>query len=373
MLILHVITRGAGGGTNRALKDSIKFEIGKGHDVILCRGQIDKSLSDISYDNDSILIFKHLRRKINPVRDVLALIEMRKVFKKLKPDVVHSHESKAGVLCRLASIGLPILKVHTYHMQNFGATGVMNYLFRSLEAGLSRFTDVGIYVGRGLKNFMNTNNVKCRNELIIRSRIGIESFLTATTDCQLDDIQTKGLRPYILTAGLLEERKRIDQLILSLGPKLEYWDMDFVIAGEGKLREKLEQIISDNNWADRIKMIGFTEQIQVLMKNAELYVHAARREGVSQSIIHALATGLPVVAVSNTSMDDLPTANWFKDVNGDFVDKCEEILIQDSPSLIEASSKVIDSEQLNLWLDRSINIEHTKFLDLLVELRTKEY
>lgn len=103
--------------------------------------------------------------------------------------------------------------------------------------------------------------------------------------------------PRIVAAGLLIPLKAYDVLLSALGQlaadgcSFELW-----LAGEGPERSRLEQLALALAIAPRVRFLGGIEDVPALFATAQLLVHPSRTEGSSNTILEALAEGLPVVA-----------------------------------------------------------------------------
>ncbi|MBN1865241.1 MAG: glycosyltransferase, partial [Victivallales bacterium] len=122
--ICHVITRMIVGGAQENTLLTIMDHLGKGHEVTLLTGPSPgpegELLKNKKIPEFETLICENLVRELNPLRDISAYRWLRGVFSRLKPDVVHTHSSKAGILGRAAacSAGVPFV-CHTIHGQAF--------------------------------------------------------------------------------------------------------------------------------------------------------------------------------------------------------------------------------------------------------------
>ena len=116
--IVHVITRLINGGADENTVISCNYSISVGNNVSLIMGSnADKEILNKLDKKVNLITVKNLIRSINPYKDILALIHVRKEIKKLSPDIVHTHTSKAGFIGRLAAwlSGVPLI-VHTVHI-----------------------------------------------------------------------------------------------------------------------------------------------------------------------------------------------------------------------------------------------------------------
>lgn len=107
-----------------------------------------------------------------------------------------------------------------------------------------------------------------------------------------------------LYVGRLAAYKGIDTLLDALGPVLERKNLfllyvglpDLYVSGTGTMLRQMEQRIAEENWGDRVRFLGYRQDIPRLMASADVLVHPTRMEGFGLTLVEAMAAGLPVVA-----------------------------------------------------------------------------
>lgn len=114
--------------------------------------------------------------------------------------------------------------------------------------------------------------------------------------------------PLIVSAGLLEPRKRFDLIIRQLAPLVKKIGATLVIAGEGSARDELSQLIKRNGLEERVVLPGFMSNLHEVLGASDVFVHAAAIEGVPQVVIQALAAGLPIVATTAAGLQEVAGA-----------------------------------------------------------------
>src|SRR2546421_2639374 len=117
MRILHIATRHRRFGAERRLLHTIEYERRAGHDVELAVGP-ESDVSQVPADIP-LHVVPSLVRSVRPYHDLAALRELRKLVDR-GFDIVHTHQSKAGVVGRLAARDRTKAIVHTVHMASFG-------------------------------------------------------------------------------------------------------------------------------------------------------------------------------------------------------------------------------------------------------------
>ncbi|MEJ6981362.1 glycosyltransferase [Pedobacter sp. P351] len=104
-------------------------------------------------------------------------------------------------------------------------------------------------------------------------------------------------RKYILAVGRLDPQKGFDILINAFS-KLRDLDIDLLISGEGKERSNIVQLIESLNLTDRVKLIGFKNNIQDYYKQAEVFVLSSRNEGYPNALVEAMSLGCSCIATN---------------------------------------------------------------------------
>jgi glycosyltransferase involved in cell wall biosynthesis len=247
-----------------------------------------------------------LVRELSPQADRRALGELQALIRAHQFDVVQTHQSKAGALGRIAARGLAPAIVHTVHMASFGpAYGrLQNSLFLALERWMARFTDKFVFVGTELeRRYVAAGVVSAGRSTIVRSPIkNLEGLLELR--CRRADqgararaaIGISSGSQVALMVGALDRRKRHRLAIEALSPLLAEGATQLVIAGEGPERQALQDLCLRLGIADSVLFLGFVGDVSPLYAAADVLVQASTLEGVPQTVVQAVAAGVPAVA-----------------------------------------------------------------------------
>ncbi len=164
-----------------------------GLDVDLIAGPAlgpEGSLEDVFADSPPLLtIVPQLVRPIHPWKDALAWRKLTALFRERRPQLVHTHSGKAGVLGRLAArrAGVPII-IHTIHGPSFGAFqgAAANLLFRSAERYAARVTTHFVVVAEAMKEQYLAAGIGRQEQYTrIFSGFPLEPYLSCVNDLQL--------------------------------------------------------------------------------------------------------------------------------------------------------------------------------------------
>ncbi|MFA5027178.1 MAG: GT4 family glycosyltransferase PelF [Candidatus Methylomirabilota bacterium] len=237
----------------------------------------------------------HLRREVHPVRDLAALAGLRQAIRRFRPDIVHTHSSKAGFVGRAAArlAGVRHI-VHTPHGHIFDGyfNPVATKTFIGLERLAARWTD----------RFVTLSDEEARDHL--RHGIGRpEQFVTIPSGVDLDPIlQATPIRPapgrpVVGTVARLVPVKGIEHLIEAAPAILRGApSASLLIVGDGELRAPLAARARELGLADRIHFTGFRQDVPALIAGMDVFVLPSLNEGMGRVLVMAMALGKPIVA-----------------------------------------------------------------------------
>jgi glycosyltransferase involved in cell wall biosynthesis len=231
---------------------------------------------------------RHVRRPISPWRDLAGLVELIRILRRERPDILHASSSKAGVLGRLAAVlaGIPI-RIFTVHGWAFAAhSGAAARLYYWADRLMRPLTSVTICVSeharaRGLEARTCTTG----ETAVIPNAVDVRSAPAARRDWD---------RPLVVTVGRLKAPKDNLTLVRSLA-LLHPGSVDALIVGEGPDRAELEAEIRRLGIGERVRLVGERRDVPELLAGADVFVLSSASEGMPVSVLEAMAAGLPVV------------------------------------------------------------------------------
>jgi glycosyltransferase involved in cell wall biosynthesis len=232
---------------------------------------------------------EHVRRPINPVRDLLGLIELVRLLRRERPDIVHASSSKAGVLARLAArfVRVPI-RVFTVHGWAFLAySGLSSRLYHWADRLVRPLTTTTICVSEGEQAAgLEANTCDGERTVVIPNAVDV----SAAPQSQHDRAT-----PVIVAVGRLKAPKDFITLVRAFSV-LRPRSFEALIVGEGPDRRELEQEIHRLGLAARVRLAGERSDVPELLARADVFVLSSESEGFPVSVLEAMAAGLPVVA-----------------------------------------------------------------------------
>ncbi len=300
MKILRIITRLNIGGPSIQALDLSKELKKRGHDCYMLSGFGSKTEGDMwtAYDEYVSVTFTNpLRREINPYWDYYAFRNIRRKIKSFKPDIVHSHQVKAGALARLAVLSMRKAErpktVHTYHGHTFhsywGKT--KGFIFRNIERFLNKRTDRIIAISQSQYNDLVYKYEVCSEEQTRIIPLGFD--LSELLEIKSFDYNTH----YLLRVGIIGRLNEIknhelffDFLEALLKEFGKYRVVGYII-GDGEQRKELFEIAKKRKLP--IMMTGWQNKKQIInwYKLLDIVVCTSKNEGTPVSLIEAMAAG----------------------------------------------------------------------------------
>jgi len=301
MRVLHVMEATIG-GTRRHLVDLARGQQRAGLEVHVAAASLrvadfERDLAELERAGVGVTRIPMLRA-VAPLADRRHASELRALLRRLRPGIVHTHSSKAGVLGRWASLREGIgARVHTPHTFAFLFAGMFGAgrraLYRRVERWLAQRTQRVIAVSQDEARTIRESGVVPAERLrVVENGIDPRPFAAARPLARAE----LGLRddaPLFLTAGLLNLAKGQDLLLEALAaPGLER--LQLALAGEGELRPELEARAAA--FGGRVRLLGFRADMPALLASADAYVLPSRWEGLPYVLLEAMAAARPIVA-----------------------------------------------------------------------------
>jgi glycosyltransferase involved in cell wall biosynthesis len=310
MRIVHVITRLIIGG---AQENTLLTVQGLHHDyhddVTLITGPAEGPEGDL-FDRAAQLglrveIYPELVRPIRPIADYRAYRRLRAAFRRLKPDVVHTHSSKAGILGRTAAWreNVPAV-VHTIHGMPFGKfeTPLKNRLYIELERWAARRCHAIVSVCDAMTEQALAAGVGCPEQFItIYSGMNADAFLhpTRAREDVRRELGLAGDEVAFATVARLFELKGHDDIVAIAGKVLAANPaVRFVWIGDGILRDRLIADLERLGIRRSFILTGLVapDRIPELLNAVDAVIHPSLREGLARVLPQALLVGRPVIS-----------------------------------------------------------------------------
>jgi glycosyltransferase involved in cell wall biosynthesis len=290
------------GGTRRHLVDVALGQRELGYEV----GVVVSTLRDESFPPDlermraagvKVHVLDMLRRPA-PWADFQHLGRIKKILRNFRPDIVHTHSSKAGVLGRQASISTGIgVRVHTPHTFSFLFEALFSapkrWLYRTIERHYAKSTQTFVAVGSGeADTFAQAGFIDPAKVAVVSNGIDPEPYATATPSEESFGLDPNG--PLVILVGLIYAAKGQDLALAALAEAgLE--QVQLLCVGPGDTSE-LKAQAKALGVTERVRFLGPRDDVPALMARADLLLLPSRWEGLPYVVLEAMARGMPVVA-----------------------------------------------------------------------------
>jgi glycosyltransferase involved in cell wall biosynthesis len=251
-----------------------------------------------------LTIVPELVRPVHPWKDLLALRHLANFFRQRRPDIVHTHSGKAGVLGRLAAAraGVPVI-VHTIHGPSFGPFqgALANFTFRGAERQAARVTTHFVAVAEAMKEqYLAAGIGQPKQYTKIFSGFDLAPYLSAKNDPQRR--AQWGLKPDAIVIGKIARLFKLkghDDLF-AIAPELvrRCPRIQFLLVGDGPWRRRFEEKVCSAGLTQHVVFAGLVPPTELpgLVGIMDIVVHLSRREGLPRVLPQALAAARPVVA-----------------------------------------------------------------------------
>ncbi|MDE2512374.1 MAG: glycosyltransferase family 4 protein [Elusimicrobia bacterium] len=310
--VAHVVTRlDLGGAQQNTLHTVRRLDPGR-FDAFLVCGEGGYFDAEVRADPGLRAIFlDSLAREVSPLRDLLALLELWNVFQRERPDVVHTHSSKAGILGRAAAAlaGVPVV-IHTYH--GFGFHDRQNpavkaaYVF--LERLCARFTTRLVYVSHSNARYAERHGLgDASHALIIRSGVRLADYPAAVDSAAFKMSAGIGRhKQVVLSIGNLKPQKNAaDFVAVAAKVAARVPEARFVFLGDGPQRRALEARAFALRVGDKVHFLGWRRDGAQWLAACDVFALTSLWEGLPRALVEAMLTGLPSVCYATDGVTDL--------------------------------------------------------------------
>jgi len=316
--IVHVITRLILGGAQENTLITCKELAARGHEVVLItgpaigpEGAMFEATKGAGYE---VRVCEEMRRAILPWHDLVTYKKLKEMIAQLRPDVVHTHSAKAGILGRVAAyslkgkfgeVGRPAV-VHTIHGLAFHPyqNAIVNKLYIAIERFAAKRTDAFITVADAMtKQALAVGMGTADMYTTAYSAIEEESFLRAISQEERTEFRKKyGIAAdavVLVTVSRIAELKGHDYIIESARELAgRFPKAVWLFVGDGALTGQYKEQVRRLGLEERIKFTGLLEpaQIPLAIQSSDVLVHCSLREGLARALPQALLCGRPAIS-----------------------------------------------------------------------------
>lgn len=324
--VLHIITRFDKGGSAQntfltllglkkqnfqpSLVTGLSLESGMKREEIK---ENEKDIQRLEIEGIEFIRCPFLVRRINIIKDLKAFFDIRRILKKNKPSIVHTHTSKAGLLGRFAAkLAQTPIVVHTPHGHVFfGYFGPFKTkVFIILEKLASLITDRIVALSEREKQDYTKFKIAHEDKfVVIHSGVELDRFKELTSSEKQYFKKKLGIPENSLivgTVGRLEPVKGPEFLIKAAKFIIsKYPNTFFIFAGEGYLRENLEEQALKLGLENNLIFLGWRADVTKVISIYDVFALPSLNEGMGRVLVEAMALGKPIVASNIGGITDL--------------------------------------------------------------------
>ncbi len=243
-----------------------------------------------------------LVRKVRPLSDLRALFALTRLLGRLKPAIVHTHSSKAGILGRLAAwlVGVPVI-IHSVH--GFGFTryqpAIVSWAFIALERLAARVTTRFFSVSEASRQLGIEVGLFVADQcVVIRSGVDLAAFRKGCVDtvAKKRELGLEPGRPVVgMVAPMKPQKAPLDFVRVAARVAKKKPETQFLYIGDGELREAMEAEIAKLDLVKSFRLAGWRRDIFEIMRCLDVFVLTSLWEGLPRVYLEAMASGVPVV------------------------------------------------------------------------------
>jgi glycosyltransferase involved in cell wall biosynthesis len=286
--VLLVITLAEVGGAQSYIA-ALLPALAERYDVVLAaygEGPLREAAAEVGARFVSL---RHVRRPIRPWRDLAGLVELTRLLRRERPQILHASSSKAGVLGRMAAAVTRVpIRFFTVHGWAFSAySGLPSVLYRVADRLMEPLTTVTICVSENeLAAGLEAGTCSAEGSVVIRNAVDVAAAPRSRHD--------RGV-PRLIAVGRLKAPKDFLTLIRAFA-ELPDGSFEGLIVGDGPDRAPVEAEIRRLGLDGRVRLAGERSDVPALLADSDVFVLSSRSEGLPVSVLEAMAAGLPVVA-----------------------------------------------------------------------------
>ena len=249
-------------------------------------------------------LMPEMRRSLHPWRDTQCFFALKRMLQQYKPDIVHTHSSKAGILGRRAAYALGIPCVHGIHGASFhfGQPAVLFNAYKIAERMANRWCQHFITVCDAMSQQYLAAGIGTPDKFTtIFSGMEVDHFLNPARS-RVDVRQSLGLQDSHVVVGKIARLFNLKghEYLIEAAPKIvaAVPDVRFLLVGDGSLTQQCQERINELGLTEYFIFAGLVppEQVAEYIGGMDLVVHTSVWEGLARVLPQALICGKPIVS-----------------------------------------------------------------------------
>lgn len=309
MKIAHIITRLIIGGA----QENTLYNVQDQHEIFddevtLITGPgvgpegslVEKGLAD----GLDIRVIDAMKRNIHPLHDWKSYRQLIRILKDYRPDLVHTHSSKAGIIGRAAAAKLEIPAVHTIHGAAFhrGQNPLLHRAYIAAEKWAAKRCEKFIGVCDAMSDRYVAAGIAAKEKFAtIYSGFDVDAFLNPQNDPQ-EKRKELGIAPGRIVIGKIARLFHLKghEFVIEAARKVvdRIPNIRFLFVGDGILKSDYEKRIAELGLTEHFIFTGLVppDEIPDYIHAMDIAVHTSLWEGLARVLPQALIAGKPVIS-----------------------------------------------------------------------------
>lgn len=373
--VLRIVTRLSVGGVPLHCSNLAKLLDKDKYEHLLVHGSLGESEGDMRYliDDEPNVFIPELIRELSIKQDIRAFFKIVKLIRKYKPDIVHTHHAKAGMLGRAAAkmCGVPVI-IHTFHGNVFQGyfSPLKSKLFINIERFLALISSKIIAISKIQKEELLQFKIAPAKKIEI-VKLGFNfANVRPEADFTSDFRERYNLAKDDILVGSIGRVVPIknQKMLVDIAEKViksTKRSVKFVIVGDGEERENIANYVAEKHVQAYFVFTGFTRNLKEIYHEMDIVALTSLNEGTPVAIIEAMANRKIVFSTNVGGIADFIEDNksgFYFDVNDTqaYSQKLSEIInVFDSKELDNIREKAHEVALSNFSVQRLIaDIDH---------------
>ena len=291
-------------------------------------------------------------------RNYKAYRQIKAIIEREKFDLIHCNTPIGGIVGRYAAKKCGVKKViyqaHGFHFYK-GAPFVNRTLFYNIEKHLAKYTDVLVTINNEDLEAAKAFKLKKGGKLCYVHGVGIDlsvyGDVTKHRDEKREELGLQSDDVAVISVGELNKNKN-NIVIAQAMSKIKNKHMHYYLCGVGQEEENIRRFASEHGLDDNIHFLGYRNDIKELLPACDIFVMPSFREGLSRSLMEAMACGLPCVVSKIRGNTDLVKKGGgylcAPDSSAEFADGLRKCLSSDRKAMGEANLLSVKNYDLGI-------------------------
>ena len=315
--IINILSRMNIGGPSIHTALLTKYLQGQDYHSLIISGTLSEGEGEMSYLLDGIqskhMTVPSMQREISPWEDLKTVLYLTKIFRREKPQIVHTNMAKAGMVGRVAAwlAGVPVI-CHTFHGHVFAGyfSPFKTRIFILIERLLARISSRIIAISENIQfDLFSTYRIAALNKIELIP-LGFELDKLPDRETYQNFFRTKfSISKNAFIIGIIGRLTEIKNHILFIQVAdllcRQHNDVHFLVIGDGELHTELVNYVKKLNLSDKIHFTGWIQETAKIYSDLDLLIQTSKNEGTPVTIIEAMWYRIPVLSTNVGGVPDL--------------------------------------------------------------------